>query len=80
MPNRASRFESDALIVESELDDVVPPRASMAYRQSLCRTRFLTYRMMREADHALTSRRCHRNYDDLLVNWLGELVQIARTV
>lgn len=73
-------FEGDALIVESQHDDVVPHATIAAYRDSLGRTRSLTYRMIEGADHGLSTDRCRRAYNTLLVHWLEELVQAAREV
>ncbi len=80
--NRALRacaeFVGDVLIVESELDDVVPRPVITSYREACVQARSLTYRCLAEADHGLTDETQQRAYTALLVQWLGELLPGAR--
>lgn len=80
--NRALRacaeFHGDVLIVESELDDVVPRPVITSYREACVQARSLTYRCLPGADHGLTGDASQRAYTALLVQWLGELLPGAR--
>ena len=71
--NRALRacaeFVGDVLIVESELDDVVPRPVITSYREACVQARSLTYRCLAEADHGLTDETQQRAYTALLVQW-----------
>ncbi|TFZ06106.1 alpha/beta fold hydrolase [Ramlibacter henchirensis] len=81
--NRALRacsaFEGDALIVESEHDPVVPHQTIQNYKAAFTRARSLTYRVIPDADHALTEKKWQQAYTALLVHWMGEMVLSART-
>jgi pimeloyl-ACP methyl ester carboxylesterase len=80
--NRALRalrqFEGDVLLVESELDDVIPRTVLTSYREASKHARSLTYRCMNGADHGLTRDADQAAYKTLLVNWLAEMVFGAR--
>ncbi|MEI7037883.1 alpha/beta hydrolase [Fulvimonas yonginensis] len=80
--NRALRacrdFTGDVLIVESGHDHLVPPPAIVSYRNAFQRTHSLTYRVIDEADHALSSPDCQRAYTSVLLAWTTEMVFGAR--
>jgi pimeloyl-ACP methyl ester carboxylesterase len=66
-------FAGDALIVESERDTVVPHQVVVNYREAFVGARSLTYRVIPDADHALTGDACQRVYTNVLVTWLTEI-------
>jgi pimeloyl-ACP methyl ester carboxylesterase len=80
--NRALRacreFRGDVLIVESGHDHLVPHPAIVSYRNAFARTHSVTYRIIDEADHALTSADCQRAYTSMLLGWTSEMVFGAR--
>jgi len=71
-------FEGDALLVESELDTIVPRTVLTSYRGALTHTRSITYRCIEGADHGLTEERDQRAYTQVLVGWLKEMIVGAR--
>jgi dienelactone hydrolase len=80
--NRALRacaaFEGDVLVVESELDNVVPHAVISNYLEAFIHPHSLTYRVIKGADHGLSTEVSQRAYTSLLVNWLTEMVFGAR--
>jgi len=80
--NRALRacaaFKGDALLVESEHDDLVPAEVIKSYRAALTQTRSLTYRCIAGADHGLSDETSQRVYTGHLVQWLSEMLPDAR--
>jgi len=72
-------YKGHALIVESEHDAIIPPQVVVNYRQALTQTASLTYRLLKEADHALSSEACQQAYTTLLVSWLSEMIHGARS-
>ena len=80
--NRALRacaaFKGDALLVESEHDDLVPAEVIKSYRAAFTQTRSLTYRCMQGADHGVSNETSQRAYTALLVQWLAEMLPDAR--
>ena len=71
-------FEGDVLLIESELDDIVPKTVLTSYREAAKSARSLTYRCIDGADHGLTSERDQRGYTDVLLSWLKEMIVGAR--
>lgn len=80
--NRALRavqqFEGDVLLVQSELDDVIPATVLTSYQEAAKQARSLTYRCISGADHGLTKDTDQAAYLKLLVNWLDEMLFGAR--
>jgi len=80
--NRALRacaeFKGDLLIIESELDNIVPHAVTTSYREAGSNAHSLTYRVIKGADHGLTDESGQRAYTSLLVNWLSEMIVGAR--
>lgn len=80
--NRALRavrqFNGDVLLVQSELDDIIPATVLTSYREASKHARSLTYRCLEGADHGLTREADQTTYKKLLVNWLGEMLFGAR--
>jgi pimeloyl-ACP methyl ester carboxylesterase len=71
-------FKGDALIVESENDDIVPHPVIENYLAALKGAHSLTYRVIEGADHALSEEPWQQAYTSLLVNWATEMVLGAR--
>lgn len=69
-----ARFRGDALLVESEFDDLIPHAVIASYRDALGETRSLSYRLMKGADHGLTDPVAQQAYSDVLLHWLGEML------
>jgi pimeloyl-ACP methyl ester carboxylesterase len=67
-------FTGDALVVQSELDDVVAPPAIASYVAAFQRARSLTYRCIAGADHALSGQDSQDAYDALFTSWLTEML------
>lgn len=80
--NRALRacrdFRGDVLIVESGHDHLVPHPTILSYRNALRQAHSVTYRIIDEADHALSSPDCQRAYTSMLLGWTSEMVFGAR--
>ena len=74
--NRALRacatFRGDVLLVESGCDEVVPAPVLVSYRHACVNARSLTYRVIADADHALSDTRSRNAYGSILVHWLEE--------
>jgi dienelactone hydrolase len=73
-------FQGDVLLIESELDDIVPRTTLASYREAASNARSLTYRCIDGADHGLTADSDQRNYSSVLVAWLKEMIAGARRV
>jgi pimeloyl-ACP methyl ester carboxylesterase len=80
--NRALRacaaFRGDVLLVESEHDALVPHQVVQNYRAACAEAQSLTYRMIKDADHALSEQAWQQTYTALLVHWMAEMVLSAR--
>lgn len=72
------QFEGDVLIVASEHDEIVPHPAVASYLSAFIAARSVTYRIIDNADHALSDPESQRSYDQLLSNWLREMIFGAR--
>lgn len=71
-------FDGDMLLIESEFDDIVPASVLASYREASTRSRSLTYRCLRGADHGLTQEGSQRAYTTALLTWLKEMISGAR--
>lgn len=80
--NRALRacaaYRGDVLVIESELDDIVPHAVISNYLEACIQPRSLTYRVIQGADHGLSEDVSQRAYTALLVKWMTEMVFGAR--
>jgi pimeloyl-ACP methyl ester carboxylesterase len=76
---QARRFAGDVLIVESEQDEIVPHPVIASYLAALISARSVTYRILADADHALSSPESQRQYDELLARWMREMIFGARS-
>ena len=67
-------FRGDVLIVESELDDTVPHQVIENYVAACKSARTLTRRLVKGADHGLSTEAWQRESTAYLVDWLKERV------
>jgi len=74
----AAAFRGDALIVESEHDKTVPHPVIENYLAAFKRVRSVTYRVISDADHALSQESWRQSYGMLLVSWITEMTMGAR--
>jgi uncharacterized protein len=70
-----AQFLGDALVVESEHDEIIPHPAVANYISALANAHSLTYRVIAGADHALSQGAWERAYTDILVNWMAEMIK-----
>lgn len=71
-------YPGDVLVIESELDDIVPHAVISNYVEACIQPRSLTYRVIKGADHGLSTDAGQRAYTALLVNWMTEMIFGAR--
>ena len=72
-----AQFLGDALVVESERDEIIPHPAVANYIAALANAHSLTYRVIEGADHSLSQKQWERAYTELLVGWLSEMRRSA---
>ena len=70
-----AQFLGDALLVESEHDEIIPHPAVANYIAALANAHSLTYRVIEGADHGLSQKGWERAYTELLVGWLSEMIK-----
>ena len=70
-----AQFLGDALVVESEHDEIIPHPAVANYIAALANAHSLTYRVIEGADHGLTQQSWELAYTELLVGWLSEMIK-----
>jgi uncharacterized protein len=73
-----AEFRGDVLLVESEHDDIVPSTVTANYRTAFAKARSLTFRVLENADHALSREECQNAYTSLLSSWAGATLPSAR--
>lgn len=73
-----ARFKGDVLIVESEKDDIVPHPTITNFREAFENAHSLTYRVIADADHALSEQNWQEAYTSTLLNWATEMVVGSR--
>lgn len=73
-----SEFRGDALVVESERDEVVAHPAVASYAAAFRRAHSLSYRVLDEADHELSDQRCRQAYNHMVSRWMSEMISAAR--
>ncbi|BEP93458.1 alpha/beta fold hydrolase [Acidovorax sp. sif1233] len=71
-------FEGDVLLVESELDHIVPHPVIENYRAAFLRTHSMTYRVIKQADHSLSKPEWSEAYTAMLVTWMSEMLGLAK--
>ena len=70
-----AQFLGDALVVESEHDEIIPHPAVANYIAALANAHSLTYRVIEGGDHSLSSAACERAYTELLVGWFSDMMK-----
>jgi pimeloyl-ACP methyl ester carboxylesterase len=70
-----AQFLGDALVVESQHDDIIPHPAVANYISALANAHSLTYRVIEGADHALSRPEWESEYTQLLVSWMTEITK-----
>jgi pimeloyl-ACP methyl ester carboxylesterase len=73
-----ARFKGDALIVESEKDEIIPHAVIQNYVAALSGSHSLTARVIAAAGHALAGEKFEAAYTELLITWLTEMISGAR--
>ncbi|RAN81280.1 alpha/beta hydrolase [Bacillus sp. SRB_336] len=71
-------FRGDVLLVESELDRVVPRAVLVNYRHACLDAHSLTFRTISGADHALSDPGSRGSYATILRRWMEEMITGAR--
>jgi pimeloyl-ACP methyl ester carboxylesterase len=75
----ANAYRGDVLIVESGRDTTIPHPVIENYRDAFGNARSLTYRLLDDADHALSDPSSREAYTTILVNWITEMIAGKRT-
>ena len=73
-----AHYKGDALIVESEKDEIIPGAVIRNYVASLSGAHSLTARVIAGAGHSLASGELEAAYTKLLLTWLTEMISGAR--
>ena len=73
-----AQYKGDALIVESEKDEIIPNTVIRNYVSALSGARSLTARVIAEAGHSLAGKDFESAYTKLLLTWLTEMISGAR--
>jgi dienelactone hydrolase len=80
--NRALRacaqFHGDVLIVAAEHDEIVPHRTTENYLSAFETATSRTARVVSGADHAFSEKSAQKDYSEVLVRWLTEMIVGAR--
>jgi uncharacterized protein len=70
----AARFAGDVLLVESELDTVIPHAVVENYRAAFAAAASVTHRLLADADHGLSRPQWRRAYGAALAEWLSQVL------
>ena len=73
-----ARYKGDALIVESEKDEIIPHAVIKNYVAALSGAHSLTARVIAEAGHSLAGGDFDAAYTKILLTWLTEMISGAR--
>jgi hypothetical protein len=65
----ASRFEGHVLIVESQMDAIIPAQVIDNYRRAFTAARSVSHEMLADADHGLSRESWRRTYARILLSW-----------
>ena len=74
-----ARFGGDALLVQAEHDDIVPAQVVENYARAFGKAKSMTRRLIRAADHGFSEKPAQREYTDVLVTWMTEMIIGARS-
>ena len=70
-------FRGDVLIVESEFDTTVPHPVIENYKAAFETAHSMTYRVITDGDHSLSTPEFRHAYGSILVGWMNEMVKGA---
>jgi pimeloyl-ACP methyl ester carboxylesterase len=73
-----SQYAGNVLLVESEHDALVPHPTIASYLEAFRAAKSMTYRIIAQADHALSDEGSRQAYNALLLTWIREMVLGAR--
>ncbi|HLT44017.1 MAG TPA: alpha/beta fold hydrolase [Luteimonas sp.] len=80
--NRALRacryFKGDALLVEAGRDRIIPHQVIENYAGAFAHARSMTRRLVQEADHGFDDKTAQRQYSDILLGWMTEMIMGSR--
>jgi dienelactone hydrolase len=72
-------FEGDVLLVEAEHDAIVPHPVIENYLAAFAKAHSITARLITDADHAFSGKASQREYTNVLIKWLTEMITGARS-
>lgn len=72
-------FRGDVLLIEAEHDEIVPHAVTENYVAAFIKAHTITARVVTEADHAFTGKAAQREYTNVLIKWLTEMITGARS-
>jgi uncharacterized protein len=73
-----AQFKGDALVVESEKDEIIPAAVIKNYVAALSGAHSLTARVIADAGHSLAGKDFEGAYTKILITWLTEMIGGAR--
>lgn len=73
-----ARFTGDVLLVEAEHDEIIPHQVIENYASAFVRVRSMTRRLIRGAGHAFKDKGPQKDYTDVLVAWMTEMIVGSR--
>lgn len=73
-----ARFTGDVLLVEAEHDEIIPRQVIDNYAGAFSSARSMTRRLIRGASHAFDDKAEQKDYTDVLVSWMTEMIVGSR--
>lgn len=73
-----ARFGGDVLLVEAEHDEIIPRQVIDNYAGAFTKARTMTRRLIRGASHAFQDKATQKDYTDVLVAWMTEMIVGSR--
>ncbi|TDB29524.1 alpha/beta fold hydrolase [Stenotrophomonas sp. ATCM1_4] len=73
-----ARFTGDVLLVEAEHDEIIPRQVIENYASAFTKARSMTRRLIRGAGHAFDDKSAQKDYTDVLVDWMTEMIVGSR--
>ena len=72
-------FGGDVLLIEAEHDEILPHAVAENYLAAFVKAHSITARVVTEADHGFSGKTAQREYTDMLIKWLTEMITGARS-
>jgi len=72
-------FAGDVLLVEAGHDEIVPHAVTESYLTAFANVHSITTRRVVDADHGFSGKAAQREYTDVLIKWLTEMITGARS-